>query len=127
MPSITIASKNLIGADDLKKVIVKCKEFSEENFKEFWENELKIEARKLFNLLPLEVYEESVFKDLRSMSGKEAQRSTARKGSVSFRKSISGSGSMGSIGNKFRTISLVETKLIDSVNNSDDKYYTLFM
>lgn len=120
MPSILHGPTSLITSDDLKKFIAKCKESAEENIKEFWENELKIEARKLFNLLPLKVYEESVFKHLQSISGEEVQRSNARKGSASFRKSISGSGSMGSIGNKFKTISLIETNTHATVSNGAD-------
>lgn len=126
MPSISATeSKSLITSENLKKFIKKCKESCDnENLKEIWENDLKFEARRLFNLLPLKVYEDFVFKELKRMSSFDKTPMESMKSTSSFGKSNSGSGSLGSIGNKFRNISLIQSNSNDQV--LEYSYYSYY-
>jgi len=108
----------------LKIFLEKCSEASEmplETIKDLWESELKVEARKTFTLIPLELYEDLVFKGLQNMTNsftnlnsQNIKRQRAKNGSKgSLRKSLTGSGSIGSIGSRIRSLSLIDYDDID--------------
>lgn len=121
MPAIiTISNSTTFSTQILKTFFKKCRETSDvpvENIKELWETELKVEARKTFTLIPLELYEDLVFKGLQNMTNSFTnlsslnikQRQRAKNGSKgSLRRSLTGSGSVGTIGSKFSSLSLID-------------------
>jgi hypothetical protein len=122
MPSVAEVKSLKIGDEILKSLIEKLKKaINEENISELWEKELKGEAKRIFTLLPIETYENSVFKELELMTSKNGQGGEVKKqhNSKSFsrgslRKSLSGSGS--SFTNKLRSISFVDSQTENKVN-----------
>ena len=126
MPAIPT---NLIQAnfstEILKKFIEKCHNVSDmplEKIKEVWESELKVEAKKTFAFIPLELYENLVLKDLQNMTNRNSftnfnnfmnnqamnrqQRAKNGNGSKgSLRRSLTGSGSIVA---RSRTLSLID-------------------
>lgn len=120
-PANSINSVNF-SAEILNKFIEKCHNVSDlplEKIKEIWENDLKVEARKTFAFIPLELYETVVFKDLQNMTNrnnftnlgnlmnsqalKRQRVKNSSKGSL--RRSLTGSGSIGA---RTRTLSLID-------------------
>ena len=102
MPSLSSDVKSTKFEDEIfKSFLENLKEaVNDENFAQIWENELKREAKRTFTLLPLEVYESSVFKELELLAcinknGDEVKKQHKSKSiSISsLRKSLSGSGS----------------------------------
>lgn len=88
-----------------------------ETIKDLWETELKVEARKTFTLISLDLYEDLVFKGLQNMTNSFTnlsslnikQRQRAKNGSKgSLRRSLTGSGSIGSIGSRIGSLSLID-------------------
>lgn len=95
----------------------KCREAFDlplETIKDLWETELKVEARKTFTLISLDLYEDLVFKGLQNMTNSFTnlnslnlkQRQRAKNGSKgSLRRSLTGSGSIGS---RIGSLSLID-------------------
>ena len=124
MPAIPT---NLIQAnfstEILKKFIEKCHNVSDmplEKIKEVWESELKVEAKKTFAFIPLELYENLILKDLQNMTNRNSftnfnnfmnnqamnRQQRAKNGSKgSLRRSLTGSGSIVA---RSRTLSLID-------------------
>lgn len=122
MPSVSEVKKTKLVEETFKSFIEKLKEaVNEENIFELWENGLKGEAKRTFTLLPIETYEDSVFKELELLtsankSGEEVKKQHKSKSiSIgSLRKSLSGSGS--SFTNKMRSGSFVDPHIEIKVN-----------
>ena len=124
MPSIpTNSNSTNFSIEIFKKFIEKCQRTSDlplETVKYLWETELKVEARKTFTLISLELYEDLIFKDIQNMTNsfsnfndfttnqKLKQQRTKSRSRGSLRKSLTSSGSIGSISSRIRSHSLLE-------------------
>ncbi len=100
MPGVLKQEKD----DLLTEFIEKCKlnyESHEGDITVIWETELKREAKRIFTLLSIK---ESVFKELQGLS--KTFQLQQRINRVRSKKILNGSGSIGSISSRIRSISL---------------------
>lgn len=114
MPSVdAVAKPAKVTNEILKEFIAKLKEAeSNSNLLDFWEKELKSEAKRVFTLIPIEIIESSVFRELETLSTNK-NKSTKEvfkhqtKSRNSLRRSLIGSES--SLSSKLTTFSFVDT------------------
>lgn len=115
MPSAEVAKKPSKITDELLKGFIdKLRESgNKENILDLWETELKSEAKKVFTLLSVEMYENSVYKELEGLPGNKLMTSTEHKtksvSRSSIRRSLTGSGS--SITSKMRSMSFIDIQM----------------
>lgn len=88
----------------LPRLIDKFKAISDKDPSDIWENELKQEAKKVFTMLPLKEFSDSVFKQLRGLSSNSTTFSQSKR--MKSKKNLAGSGSIGSISSRIRSMSL---------------------
>lgn len=121
MPSVVGVKSSKFADEILKSFVDKIKlAGSNENIIEFWENELKSEAKRTVSLLPVETFETSVFKELElltSVNRSEGQGEIEKQNKSksfsrgSLRKSLSGSGSSFTFTSKMQSISFADSQV----------------